>query len=42
MENHAPAILVGQEPGDLQLLASASHEGPGAERGKITHLGHHG
>ena len=42
MENHAPAILVGQEPGDLQLFASAPHKGPGAERGKITHLGHHG
>ena len=42
MENHPPAILVGQEPGDLQLLASASHEGPRPERGKITHLGHHG
>ena len=42
VQDHAPAILVGQEPGDLQLLASASHEGPGAERGKITHLGRYG
>ena len=42
VQDHAPAILVGQEPGDLQLLASASHEGPGAERGKITHLERYG
>ena len=42
VQDHASMVLVGQEPGDLQLLASAPHEGPGTERGKITHLGHHG
>ena len=42
VQDHASMVLVGQEPGDLQLLASAPHEGPGTERGKITHLGHRG
>ena len=42
VQDHASMVLVGQEPGDLQLLASAPHEGPGTERGKITHLGRYG